>query len=75
MILYTPLPLELIWCSETNLPAYQEVTLSGITFVIQPTGIGIGKIVQVRSTDPNIYLKPEYQPGQEISLFNFPILP
>ncbi|NPV28273.1 MAG: hypothetical protein HPY58_01185 [Firmicutes bacterium] len=70
MILYTPLPLELIWASEGNVPSYQEVEFSGITFVIQPTGPGIGKIVQIRSSDPNVYLRPEYQPGREISLFS-----
>ncbi len=71
MILYTPLPLELIWASEDNTFSYQELEFSGITFLIQPTGIGRGKIIQIKSTDPNVYLKPEYQPGREISLFNF----
>lgn len=72
MILYTPLPLELVLSveEETTSP-YQEVELSGVTLVVQSTGTGMGKIVQVRSTNPSVYLRPEFQPGQQISFSHF----
>jgi hypothetical protein len=68
LILYTPLPLELVLMSDDNSSPYQEVEYNGVTLVVQPMGIGLGKIVQVKSTDPSVYLRPELQPGQQISL-------
>ena len=49
MILYTPLPLELVLMSDDNSSPYQEVEYNGVTLVVQPMGIGLGKIVQVKS--------------------------
>ncbi|AFV11370.1 hypothetical protein Tph_c11480 [Thermacetogenium phaeum DSM 12270] len=66
MILYTPLPLELVFAEKDGAVPYQEVVVSGVTLVVQPVGSGLGKIVQIRSTDPAVYLKPEFQPGQQI---------
>jgi hypothetical protein len=54
--------------SDDNSSPYQEVEYNGVTLVVQPMGIGLGKIVQVKSTDPSVYLRPELQPGQQISL-------
>lgn len=70
MILYTPFPLELIFAAkDRTISPYQEIELDGATLVVQSTGAGMGKIVQVRSTDPNFYLRPEFQPGQFFSSF------
>ena len=71
MILYTPLPLELVMSVDDNTSPYQDVELDGITLVVEPTIAGMGKIVQIRSTDPSVYLRPEFQPGQQISLSQF----
>lgn len=70
MILYTPFPLELIFAAEDNSTfPYQEIKLKGATLVVQSTGVNMGKIVQIRSTDPSFYLRPEFQPGQFFSLY------
>jgi len=70
MILYTPMPLEAVMASENDAaPSYREVQYCGINFLVEPGDKGMGKIVQVRSTDPYVYLKPEFQPGREIPLF------
>ena len=71
MILYTPLPLELVMSVDDNTSPYQDVELDGVTLVVEPTVAGMGKIVQIRSTDPSVYLRPEFQPGQQISLSQF----
>ncbi|HHV34985.1 MAG TPA: hypothetical protein GXX59_05340 [Syntrophomonadaceae bacterium] len=71
MILYTPLPMELVMSVEDNSSPYQEIELDGVTLVVQPTAAGMGKIVQIRSTDPGVYLRPEFQPGQQISLSQY----
>jgi len=67
LILYTPLPLELVLMSDDSSP-YQEIEYDGVTLVVQPTGTGLGKIIQVKSTNPSVYLRPELQPGQQIPL-------
>ncbi len=66
MILYTPLPLELVMMSDESKSPYQEIEYDGVTLVVQPTGTGLGKIVQIKSTDPAVYLRPDLQPGQQI---------
>lgn len=71
MILYTPLPLELVLSTEENTTPYQEIELEGVTLVVEHTADGTGKIVQIRSTDPCVYLRPEFQPGQQVSLSQF----
>jgi hypothetical protein len=71
LILYTPLPLELVMSVDDNTSPYQDVELDGVTLVVEPTIAGMGKIVQIRSTDPSVYLRPEFQPGQQISLSQF----
>lgn len=70
MILYTPMPLEAVMATEQDdLPVYQEIQFGGITFVVEPVSNGRGKIVQIRSTDPNVYLRQEFQPGKNIPLW------
>lgn len=71
MILYTPIPLEIVMAVEDSTSPYQEVELEGVTLVVQPTATGMGKILQIRSTDPGVYLRPELQPGQQISLSQY----
>jgi hypothetical protein len=68
LVLYTPVPPELIWPAESDgTTALQEVEHQGVTLLVHPLSLNTGRIVQVRSTDPYIFLKPEYQPGRTIS--------
>jgi hypothetical protein len=67
------MPPELIWPPDSeNIPSFpqaslQEIEDEGVTLVIQPLGINAGRIVQIRSTDPNVFLRREYQPGRLVS--------
>ena len=68
MILYTPVPPELIWATETNQTMnLQEIEHQGVTLLVQPLGMNTGRIVQIRSTDPYVFLRQEYQPGRVIN--------
>jgi hypothetical protein len=68
LVLYTPMPPELIWATESNETMnLQEVEHQGVTLIVQPTGMNTGRIVQIKSTDPYVFLKQEYQPGRTIS--------
>lgn len=67
-VLYTPLPLELVMFTEESISPYHDISLDGATLTVQPTVTGMGIIIRINSTNPNHYLKPEFQPGQQISL-------
>jgi len=68
LILYTILPLELVMSVEENQTPFHEFEIDGVTLVVQPTAAGMGKIIQIKSTDPSVYLRPEFQPGQQVLL-------
>jgi hypothetical protein len=72
-VIYTPLPLELVMFAEDSISPYQDIDLDGATLTVQPTKTGMGKIVRLNSTDPNYYLKPEFQPGRQIPLSKYQI--
>jgi hypothetical protein len=62
------MPPELIWASDPKeTMALQEVEHQGVTLIVQPTGMNTGRIVQIKSTDPYVFLRQEYQPGRMIS--------
>jgi len=68
LVLYTPMPPELIWATESNeTMALQEVEYEGVTLIVQQTGMNTGRIMQIKSTDPYVFLKQEYRPGRTIS--------
>lgn len=68
MVLYTIVPPELIWATDSNeTMTLQEVEHQGVTLIVQPLGMNTGRIVQIKSTDPYAFLKQEYQPGRTIS--------
>ncbi len=64
MILYTPLPIELVTKGIEDLPKTQELTYHGVLMEVKPLSFGSAKIVKVISTDPKDYLK--YTPGEII---------
>lgn len=68
MIIYTPLPLEMVLEQETAVPQLQEVLYQGTKFLVEPGERGQGKIHRILSTDPLLFLRPEYQPGKEIPI-------
>lgn len=67
MIIYSTMPLELIFQNE-DAHAYdcQEVQIGGVTMIVQPTGMNEAKIVRLISPNPQHYLNPSYAPGQKI---------
>lgn len=67
MILYTPMPPELVLKGmDDERPALEEVTIDGVTMQIEMNGLDRGKIVRLLSPDPMHYLNPDYAPGQWI---------
>lgn len=69
MIIYTPLPLELVLEGNSDFsPEYQEVEREGIMLLIENLGNQRGKVVRLFSSNPQDYLNPLLQPGEIIKL-------
>ncbi len=68
MILYTALPLELIWEGYSEFsPKYEEITKDGQLLLIEPVSFNRGKIVRLISSNPQDYMNPSLQPGEIIN--------
>ncbi|MEW6183809.1 MAG: YlzJ-like family protein [Bacillota bacterium] len=72
MILYTPLPMELVLqgLESEPVPKLKETTVGGVPVIVEETGPGRGRLVRLLSTDPYAYLKPDLTPGTEV-IFDF----
>lgn len=68
MILYTPMPQELIWEGWDKNPVYFWKQLDGRTVQLEWVGQDKARIVRLSSSDPQDYLNPLLAPGREISL-------
>ena len=67
-ILYTTLPLELVWAGfdpEEEIETF-EVPIQGGTLVVEPLEKNQARILRVISSDPGLFLKPHLQPGRII---------
>lgn len=70
MLLYTIIPMESIFESETdNQEDFHEIEImqGQASLLIQSISGGKYKITRIISTDPQDYLRPEWQPGTIIS--------
>jgi hypothetical protein len=70
MILYTPMPLELVLegLEDNATPLeFQEIEYKGITMLVSPEK-QMYRIQRVISTDPQDYINPDLQPGNLIKL-------
>jgi hypothetical protein len=68
MIIYTPVPLELVLegFDTTKYPEYKEIEYKGVSMLVEDTGFGKRKIIKLLSTNPFDYLKAELSPGNII---------
>jgi ribosomal protein S12 len=70
-MLYTIIPVESIFESETDIQedVHDEVEIgeSGASLMVQSLPGGKYKVIRIISTDPQDYLKPQWQPGTIIS--------
>lgn len=70
MIIYTPMQLELVFAGmEEQQAAPRELVINNSTLLVRDTGPGKAQVIRLISTNPYDYLKPEYMPGAEISLY------
>lgn len=66
MIIYTPLPIDLVLAGFEQRHDWREMDIDGVTAVVEPTGQDRARIVRLISTDPNDFMNPRYAPGAEV---------
>jgi hypothetical protein len=71
MILYTTVPMELVFPYETDSFEKQKtMNLNGVPVLVEYSDPQTIQIVRVLSSDPQHFLDQRYSPGTKISLFN-----
>lgn len=67
MIIYSPIPAELIW-QDMDEPQFKlvEHVLNGIPVQVRLIGTKEARVERILSTDPQDYLLASCQPGQNI---------
>jgi hypothetical protein len=63
MILWTIMPLELVFGQEDVSNSYEEVEYDGIKMMVERMSANQCRIVRILSTDPQDYLRGPIQPG------------
>jgi hypothetical protein len=66
VIIYTPLPIDVVLSGFEQHRDWREIDLDGVTAVVEPAGQDRGRIVKIISTDPNDFMNPRYAPGTEV---------
>jgi len=68
LILYTPLPLEIVMKDADYKPSYLQIPFSRGFIEVELISPVSAKVVRILSNDLNDYLQPHLQPGSEIKL-------
>ncbi|MBE3553117.1 MAG: YlzJ-like family protein [Kyrpidia tusciae] len=70
MILYTAVPLSFVFAGEARPAAPKmEIRFGSACLEVESIGADRVRIVRLISPNPSDYLRPEYQPGRELSLY------
>lgn len=70
MILYTPVPKEVIFQPEMEVfKKRMEITYDGVPLLVESGENNSYRIVRVLSTDPAHYLDPRLMPGNSITMY------
>lgn len=68
MIIYSPVPAELIWQGLEEKYELVEHMVNGIPVQLRLTGTREARVERIISTDPQDYLRASCQPGQSIMI-------
>lgn len=66
-LLYTVMPLELVLQeSSKDVVENYELSITGGSVIVEALSMDKAKIIRVISSDPQVYLQPQLQPGSVI---------
>lgn len=63
MILWSIFPADMVWSTVAPQPEYEEIECSGMKCLVEKIGPRQCRVVRLLTTDPNDYLRSEFQPG------------
>jgi len=63
MILWTVMPIDMVFASSAPPPQYQEIVYAGTNVLVEKISPTQCRIVRLLTTNPADYLRPEIQPG------------
>ncbi|MCX7779338.1 MAG: YlzJ-like family protein [Negativicutes bacterium] len=67
MIVWTVMPLDLVFGQEAIPASYEEIVYCGVRMLVEKAGPYESRIVRLLSTDPAVFLRPELQPGRIVT--------
>ena len=67
MILWTVMPLELVFSEQEFVSPYEEVDYDGTKLMVERLSPTEGQVVRILSSNPEDFLNPKYQPGTRLS--------
>lgn len=68
MILYSPLPPELIWQEPAENYKFVEHRINGVLVQVRLIGEREARVERILSTDPGDFLNADCQPGEKVLL-------
>lgn len=63
MILWTVMPIELVFTQDSFSNPYEEIDYDGVKVLVERNSATEARIVRLLSTDPAHFLRPDLQPG------------
>lgn len=67
MILWTVMPIELVFAEQESATPYEEVEYAGTKLMVERLSPTEGQVVRVISSNPDDFLNPKYQPGTRLT--------
>ncbi len=67
MILWTVMPLELVFGEQESSTPYEEIEYAGTKLMVERLSPTEGKVVRIISSNPADFLNPQYQPGTRLT--------
>lgn len=67
MILWTVMPLDVVFPPTENTLSYEEIEVDGTKLIVERLSVTEAKVVRVISSNPADFLNPNYQPGTRLT--------
>lgn len=67
MILWTVMPLDVVFPPTENTLSYEEIEVDGTKLIVERLSVTEAKVIRVISSNPADFLNPNYQPGTRLT--------
>jgi hypothetical protein len=67
MILWTVMPLDVVFPPTEATLSYEEIEVDGTKLIVERLSVTEAKVIRVISSNPADFLNPNYQPGTRLT--------